>query len=480
MGKRQGGQAFILVLILLAIGALLVVPALRLTGTSLKGSQIVPRQTRALYAVEAMQEFILWKLLYQGYGDEFTYDGQSDNLSLNICGTPVNVIIVMRATESTGAVPLATDDIIRPTKRVEVEGYPEWSNPDGSVNVPNDYSEPYTYTIKLDQLSTDTSQGLDCVYDILPQGLSYVPGTSRLSVDGGAWEDFEPDDTFITGGQQRLRWPSSGFFEEPMRTFEVRQVKEIEFKATGSLSPKNTKFYNWVLLKLGETNTLSGPIAPIILGAGVGSQGGLLEVSKSCDPEIIPPGVETAVKYTVAITNLSGATQQIQSLTDYLPPGFEYCTNIDPPELPYAAYHPDSTLPSGITTANPDEITILTREGEEDRYRLYWTFSPAVPIAAYEDEEDILTLTFWARTTQEVSGSYYNEVTVEPNASVGDIFKPDDMTVTKADYNTNYSWNTGAVMVPAFDSEANADGTIIDTNLALIAGGVGFSSWKVR
>ncbi len=91
-----------------------------------------------------------------------------------------------------------------------------------------------------------------------------------------------------------------------------------------------------------------------------------------------------------------------------------------------------------------------------------------------------MTLTFWALVTEDVSGSYYNEVTVEPDASVDSIFQPDDMTVTDDDFNTTYSWNTGAVMVPAFDSEANADGTIIDTNLSLIGGGVTFSSWKIR
>ncbi len=477
MRKGQSGQAFILVLILLAIGSLLVVPSLRLTNTELQSSQIIERRTRALYAASAAQEWVLWALTDPSYVANMDM-GVPREEQIDVCGITVDISIVMLAVEGKGGVALATDNTIKPTKKVEVEGYPEWSNPeDGSVNVPNDYSGPYTYTIKLDQLSTDTSEGLDCVYDILPKGLNYVPNSSRIRVDGGEWTtDIGEPSEDTTGGQTRLRWPYSGFFTSPMRDFGVRQVKEIEFQATDSLSPKNTKFYNWVLLKLGETNTLSGPIAPIILGNGAGSQGGLLEVSKESDTPIILPGVETVVEYTVEITNLSGATQQIQSLTDYLPPGFEYCT-IDPPEPePYAVYHPDSTLPSGITTSNPDEITILTTEGEEDRYRLYWTFSPAVPINA----DETLYLTFWARATKEVSGSYYNEVTVEPDAQLPGIFTPPDMTVTEADYNNNYSWTTGAIMVPAFDSEANADGTIIDTNLALVEGGVSFSSWKIR
>ena len=57
--RRQKGQAFILVLILLAVGSLLTVPALRLTSTSLKSSQVVTRQVKALYAADAAQEYVI-------------------------------------------------------------------------------------------------------------------------------------------------------------------------------------------------------------------------------------------------------------------------------------------------------------------------------------------------------------------------------------------------------------------------------------
>ena len=51
MRKKQAGQAFILVLIVLAIGAVLVVPSLRLTGTALMNSPIVERQIKGLYSI---------------------------------------------------------------------------------------------------------------------------------------------------------------------------------------------------------------------------------------------------------------------------------------------------------------------------------------------------------------------------------------------------------------------------------------------
>jgi hypothetical protein len=264
-----------------------------------------------------------------------------------------------------------------------------------------------------------------------------------------------------------------------MRDFEVRQVKEIRFELTHEFKgdDKDRVFYNWVLLKLGDIDTLSGPQAPITVGDGTNPEGGLLETSKTANPEIIQPGVETPVEYTIIINNLDDETHHIQEITDYLPPGFAYSTNIGPPAEPepYAVYHPDSTLPSGITTSNPNEITILTKEGAEDRYRLYWEFSPAVSIASGET----LTLTFWALASREVSGSYYNEFVVIPSTPIPSIFQPDDMDVTYDDFNATYSWNSGAVIVPAYDTSSDADGITIDSNMALILGGITITSWGV-
>jgi len=474
--RKQAGQAFILVLILLGIGALLVVPALRLTGTSLTSSQIVERQIKGLYAADAAQEYILWKLMYDvaWRNENLGTEDVPYSFAFNVCEVPVSATVIMRAEEGKGGITLATDDKIKPTKTVD------------PAEVDNDFSGPYTYIIRLEQLSEDNSQGLDAVYDVLPKGLDYIPGSSRLRVAGGAWTDDIGEPSFVTkGGQVRLRWPhiDSGDFAEPMRDFDVRQVKEIKFDVTGEILSNNAFVYNWVLLKMEDgTNTLSGPVAPIKIGTGAGHVGGLLQVSKSSDPHIILPGELTTVSYTIEIKNLDGNVHQIQNLTDYLPPGFDYCTT-SPPEPENAITHATCQLPYGITTSNPTEITLMTMdtpEEEDDRYRLYWEFSPAVPIPPYYDEEDILYLNFYARTTKDVSGSYYNEVIVEPDASVDSIFKPDDMSVTDDDFNnSSYSWNSGAVIVPAYDSSSEAEGITIDANMSLILGGITITSWYV-
>ena len=490
MMKKEAGQAFILVLILLVIGALLVVPALRLSYTELKVSRLISGKTEKLYVLNAAQEWMLWNLTHPSFIDTFKI-GEPQEFQIDVCDTPVTITVVMQAKPGQGGVSLAADQFIKPTKTVAVEGHPDWSTPDdGGVQVDNSYTGNYTYTITLDQLSENTTHGLDADYDVLLMGLSYVPNSSHIRVDGGEWEDFPEPDIYIVEGegeekdQHRLRWPASGNFTEPMRKFYVRQVKKIKFTVTGELEPKGATFYNWVLLKLGGIDTLSGPQAPIMVGNGARHVGGLLEVSKESLPQIIQPGIETSILYTISVTNIDGSTHQIQSLTDYLPPGFEYCTTQPDPEVPpqpepFAVTHEACELPSGdIATSNPEivKMTFDTPEEEDDRYRLHWEFSPAVDILAGET----LTMNFWARTTKDVSGAYFNEVSVEPNAPVDIIFQPDDMSVTKADFNTTYSWTTGAVMVPYFDSEAEADGESIDTNFALSGGGVEISSWQIK
>jgi len=327
--RKQAGQAFILVLIVLAIGAVLVVPSLRLTGTALMGTPTVERHTKGLYAADAATEYILWKLAYDGFASQFTPENNTAELNFNVCDVPVGVTIVMRATEGKGGITLATDDKIKPTKTVD----PSW--------VPDKNLYTYTYTIKLDHLSDDNSQGLDALYDLLPGGITDYIGPTEMRVDGGEWMTVPDPDTSQLGSKGYLKWPadyewdpvvvnpftsdgSDGFYG--IRDFEVRQVKEIRFRMEGRLG-NNDVHCNWVVLKMeDDTNTLSGPQAPITVGSppnpGDCSDHSVMEVTKSSDPNIIPPGVETDIDYTISITNMYTQTRFIHEITDYLPPGF--------------------------------------------------------------------------------------------------------------------------------------------------------------
>ena len=382
--------------------------------------------------------------------------------------------VVMRAREGEGGVVLATDEVIQPTKSVMPAIVA-----DGTIRT-------YTYYMRLEQLSSNNSVGLDAVYDILPAGFSgttYIAGSSKLRVDSGAWEDFGNPliESSGYGGQVRLRWPNPGDpvwsdalgkFTLPMRDFEVRQVKELQFQVRGSLG-NNDIHVNWVVLD--PWDTLSGPQARITVGSPAnpddwGTLGGF-EVGKTVVPDIIQPGVETDVLYTISIVNHNGSTEALQEITDYLPPGFTYVGN---------------SASGNITTNNPQgwpNLPVETLNGLQ-RQVLRWTSTEIPPGNKSFAAGQTKTLTFHALTTKDVSGSYYNEVQARPDLPVPkivyEIIGPDD-TIAGDDviWNTAYSWNTGTVLVPFYDSRADAGEVIIDSNLGLVEGGIAIQSWMV-
>ncbi|MDP2744161.1 MAG: hypothetical protein Q8P00_03730 [Dehalococcoidia bacterium] len=467
MRKRQGGQALILVLILLAIGTLAIVPLLGLNFTATKGGPIVTRQVKAMYAAGAAQEWVLWKLIYGNLASEFSASGETKAFAIDVCGIPVDITLTMRALPGAGGITLATDDVIKPTKTVTA------SNPSSTdpLKVANDSTQTFTYIIRLEQLSENTTQGLDAVYDILPADFRtgiYVANSSYIRVDGGAWQALANPLVEAVSNQTRLQWPASydystdtGGFTSPIRDFAVRQVKEIKFQISLSLpSPtRDTVQVNWVVLK--PWDSVSGPQAPIIVGTptnpNVYANNGLVVVTKTSVPSIIEPGDPTAIYYTINMTNQDGSTHQVSKITDYLPPEFLY------------------TGPSGgVTTENPSWIVPFPIVNGVSRQKLVWTFSPQVSLAAGETK----SLTFWAMTTQNASGAFYNEVLAESNFPSPNIF--DGIGVDTSEYQMIYSWNSGLVLVPFFDSRTEADNITIDSNIALIIGGVSVQSWMLR
>ncbi|GAI49279.1 unnamed protein product, partial [marine sediment metagenome] len=187
----------------------------------------------------------------------------------------------------------------------------------------------------------------DAIYDLPPGdfGAGAYEGPTELSLDGGVtWEVVPGPDWDHAKGY--LKWPTDynkdtgegAFSSHPefygIEDFEVREVKKLRFKMRGTLADDNVHC-NWVILKMEDgTNTLSGPQAPIKVGGnpdipGVCEDDQVLAVSKTSNPKIIQPGVPTPVDYTISITNMYTRTHNIQEITDYLPPGFEYVKLLD-------------------------------------------------------------------------------------------------------------------------------------------------------
>ncbi len=447
-----------LVLIVLAIGALTVVPTLQHTYTATKFRQVIAKDVRAMYAAEGAQEYVKWKFIYDNLGASLVNDGDNVTIPVNVCGISVDCFIVVKAQETVGPVAFATKHVIRPLKTVSPN------------TVDNDTPTYHTYTINLEQLSANTTQGLDAVYDVLPAGFDeedYIEGSSKISINGGSWQSIADPEVEVEAGQVRLLWPATykyqngtGGFTPPFSDFFVRQVKELKYDIYGEL-PKNKLHASWIVLK--PWDTLSGPVGPIEVGTpnppGI-MDGGLILTYITSNPQIIQPGVETDIEYTVHMTNVDGETLSIEKIQNWLPPQFTYTDN--------------ST--SGITEFNPVEI--LVNGNNQERWLLEWTYDElpggTISIASAET----LTLTFWAWASKDVSGTYYSEAFALVDKPPPTILRK--IGVTEEEYVTNYTWNTAAVVVPNYDSSADAGDATIDANLAIVPGGVAFVSWQIR
>jgi len=237
----------------------------------------------------------------------------------------------------------------------------------------------------------------------------------------------------------------------------------------GTLANANVHCNSAVLKMSDGTNTISSAQAPISVGLdepGDCSSEGLLKVEKSAEPQFIQPGEPTPVTYTIEVTNMDGRPHDIEEVIDYLPKDFQYI-------------HGTVDAASTLTTSEPAEVVQVLLNGIW-REKVSWT-SAQFPqeIDRKIDPGETLTIIFQVSALKELSGSYYNEVIVDLKdiGIQGSAFA--EAGVSSAGYSNAYSWETGTVMVPAYDSSSEAEGVIINANMALILGGITITSWQV-
>ncbi|MFC2056463.1 hypothetical protein ACFLTO_02700 [Chloroflexota bacterium] len=471
--KRETGLSFILVLIILAIGSLIVIPALRLTFSNQKNVAIITGHNLGLNAAASAQTFVMWDLYYGDLMEELGWvEGvNAANYTLDVCGTPVDVYVVMRATELEGGVTLATEHTMMPTKTVD-------TGLDPSNTVPSEsYSGPYTYTITVSQESSNTTAGLDRIYDILSadwkSSSPYKPGTSEISLDGVNWEPL--GDPLVELSGTRLRWPNpdtygSENFISPFRDFYTGQDKYLRFQVDSQITNNVEVVCNYVMLLVGEsTLTVSSAQAPIFVGDTEKTEcdsGGVFTVTTESDPTVIPPLVETEVTYTITITSNLGSVEGVYNITSILPPGFTYTG-------------PTTTAMTSPENEGPNEPELTVLNGAE-RYVLVWGEDQLGNSGYSLGAGDNITLTFVATAEQGISGNYYNEVLVSPkNFPIPQAFAISDPPIQGA-YDTSYSWRTGVIIVPAYDASTTAEGANITANLSVDPETVSILSWTAE
>ena len=92
--KRERGQAFILVLILLAVGSLMIVPVLCLSSNTLKSSQMYMQFANEHYAADAAMEYGLWMLNWKpGYAASLPMGVERPPFYVTLNGVTANATI---------------------------------------------------------------------------------------------------------------------------------------------------------------------------------------------------------------------------------------------------------------------------------------------------------------------------------------------------------------------------------------------------
>jgi len=105
--KKQRGQALILVLISLAVGALLIIPTLQYVNTGLLETRISEKRLLEQYAADAAVEYSLWQLKC-GLADQLDPDNPSSSTSITVndVEVPVTTEISQSPEGDTGPFPV--------------------------------------------------------------------------------------------------------------------------------------------------------------------------------------------------------------------------------------------------------------------------------------------------------------------------------------------------------------------------------------
>jgi len=425
MRKKEVGQAFILVLILLAVGALLIAPALNLAFTGLKGRMAQHTSLMEYYAVDGAQEYSVWRLANEeGVAASLPVGEESAPfyIVLNDVQAEYTITVQAGAAGAPSEGPIETRDKFKITIDVE-PGF-----------LPMAGTDTFTYTIRLKYMNPDVTEALKEISDNLWSGdFKYVSGSTRGNILAGG-DEIPIDDSYlkILGGTH-LKWT----FNPPIE-FDYWEERYLRFDVTATL--EEGTYPNQVYLE--PNHTLSPLTAPIVVVEDTGWDE--LLVTKEVYPPVAYSGVETPLTYTITIENVSSNPATIHFIRDALPPGFIYAA--------------DSS--SGVLDTPPakEEEPVGTPEG--NRIELEWRYDPAITINP--GPENKLSGSFDAIGTLGDSGTYANELWVV--SSFGEF----------------YTWQTAGVVVPQYDIESSSGGTTINL-VAVVSGGKHrIKSWVVE
>ena len=442
---RSGEKGFVLVLVVifLALGSLLVVPALKLAYTTLNLKQLRTLALEDQYARDGAAEHAMWTLRYGGGTALLTEASQTIDYDIVLNGITTHIVIQLRAEPGLSGAPLAKGGFkVLPGSSVT----PTSATP----AVPTTFD----YTITMQQLNPDPSTGeIEEVWDQLPPGFTYVASSSFFDNDDGfgPLSIGEPVvELDVPTNTQTLHWLFS-----PAIDFQAYgQIKTMTFQADAT-PPDNDRYCNEVAFAPNDER--GGKSAIITLGTPPynGCAGRKVSLALDASPGIVPPNVTTTVTFTGTWTNLDIGAHGIDQILVVLAPGFAYVADSA------------AEFGSNMTTDEP-AVTVLASGREE----LKWSTFPVKPVPFAVDQ--IRTQAFKTTTTPTESGSAYAEVFTKLNSPCD--YAP--CTLPGDPEENMYSWQVGLTIVPAYDVRSEAEITSGWGN-SIPGTGVTLESWNV-
>ena len=243
--RDERGQVLVLVLIVLAVGTLMATSFLTAESTDLLSARESSAHLSDRTAADAGVEHGMWRVRYDPTFVAALPVSTPVSYQKTVDGMPVTISVALIPTPTPVATPtpLSTPS---PGHNVQVG-----KTVDPAYAVPGQ-TTVFTYTIQIDNTGTATIK-LEQVWDILPQGFTYVPGSSSGITTA------EPTLT-MQSGQQKVDWE----FDSPHPSIPSGQSATQVFQATAT--PLDGIYYNeaWVETTSDSDNPASsGDTAPV-------------------------------------------------------------------------------------------------------------------------------------------------------------------------------------------------------------------------
>ncbi len=241
--EDQGGELFILVLMLLLMGTLILTPAIVMSDTALKSKKIHTGILAEQYTRDAGAEFAMWDLIYGDAALLLSEANPEVSSSITLNGITSTITTVWTATESLANISSTEDDRVRPSNSVICDKDGDGFDDDCLALPKNIDGMVARYTIYLEQISPDTENGVTVAYDELPTGFSYIPG-STFSLDGSILA-FEPTE-LPTSQNPVLEWDFQTAYGAPL-LFNHGEVKQFSFDVY--INKSEARYCNAIYIK---------------------------------------------------------------------------------------------------------------------------------------------------------------------------------------------------------------------------------------